>query len=227
MPTVIDQIHDILENFPTAVEITARKIQIQLFPTADLIVDLSKYPKKPKLKLPKPLEKVLGDIQMYIPGLLRWDKSNPMRIVSVIHYIKASIETISGIKVHLSDELFSNVCKFAQDALPNEMFCVLRLVNGILYEYVMAPGMESDETTAVFFLNRIGRDKTLIASCHSHPNGGTRPSQADLVTFRKKPVNIILGKPFNVSRVGVYNQLGESIPFELNIVDFSEDIPEI
>ena len=212
-----DQLREIQELFPRSYELANKKIEVPLFPEASLIVDFSRYPKKPKFTLPKQIARILGDLESFMPALNRWDKKNPPNLAPQIQYLKMSMETIAGVKVHLSEKILKDIGFIAQGAHPHEMFCLLRLTNGQIDEYVVAPGMEASETTAVFFPHRLGRDVTLVSTCHSHPSGNCRPSAADLQTFRQKPVNIISGYPYNVNNLGVYNMLGEPIPFEVHL----------
>ena len=110
----------------------------------------------------------------------------------------------------------------AKSFYPKEMFCLLRIINGVLAEFIMAPGSESSETSTVFLPNRMGIDNTIIASCHSHPSKNVKPSATDLLTFRNFSVNIIIGAPYDVSNIGVYNLQGQPIPFEIHVFDLLE-----
>jgi hypothetical protein len=56
-------------------------------------------------------------------------------------------------------------------------------------------------------------DKKTIAAVT--PNGSNHWSQADLSTFKQKPVNIILGHPYAYSSIAVYNQIRDPIEFEI------------
>ncbi len=94
------------------------------------------------------------------------------------------------------------------------MFCFLRLINGVLSEYVLAPQTHKGGSNVFFSSHDIDTDKTLVASCHSHPSGNYHPSEADLRTFRRKPINLILGNPFRITSMGVYDARGTPLSFD-------------
>ncbi len=216
------QFAEILAFFPNSRTIDDHMVEIPLFPEASITLSCKKYPKKPKIKIPKNAKKILGDIESFIPSLRYWDQSKPASLKNILFYIQAAGETLTGHLVHISEKIIEDISHIAKAAAPKEMFCLLRMVNGILHEYVMAPGMEASELTAVFFPNRLNQDSTLVASCHSHPSGNTHPSEADLQTFKKKPINIIIGAPYDITHLGVYNHRGELIQFQLNSVNFTD-----
>ena len=222
MLTKKNQIDKILEIYTETLIINDNKLKIPLFPKATLTITFNRYPKKPKMKLPKKIQRILGDYENFIPSLRNWDKSNPPVLSLIITALKYSIEMVGGIKVHFLDETIKDICYMARSSYPKEMFCILRIINGILSEFVMAPGSESSETSAIFIPQRLGHDNTLIASCHSHPSNNNRPSSTDLHTFRKFSVNIIVGAPYNVSSLGVYNIQGLPIPFEIHAFNLIE-----
>ena len=223
MINITTQIERILEDYPEAKKIGSFKIEVQIFPKVTLIIDLKKYPKKPKITLPKNILRVIKDYEPLIPVLRNWEKENPPLISLIITALKNCIEMTAGVKVHFLDKTIKDICFMAKSSFPNEMFCLLRTINGVLAEYVIAPGSESSALSAIFFPTRLGQDNTLIASCHSHPTPNNHPSKADLHTFRKFPVNIIIGAPYNFSTLGVYNLQGNPIPFEIHTFNLFEN----
>lgn len=55
-----------------------------------------------------------------------------------------------------------------------------------------------------------------VGSVHSHPSSSTTPSSGDLLSFsRTGGVHIIVAYPFNDSSIGVYNNKGEELEFEV------------
>jgi proteasome lid subunit RPN8/RPN11 len=58
------------------------------------------------------------------------------------------------------------------------------------------PGTESNPVSATVQTNMIPNDTRSVGSVHSHPNGVLRPSDADLGTFTKGSVHIIIGAPY-------------------------------
>ena len=220
--TLNEQIEKIQENYLEVGEISTNLFEIPLFPKMNLQVNLKKYPKKIKFIIPKQIKKILGVLETYLPAYQNWNKNEPPIISSLINSLKWTLETITGINIHFSDKIFKDLCYMGKSSHPNEIFCVLRIKDGVLSEYILAPQMVASETTAVFYPHRLARDRSICASFHTHPSGNYHPSLADLKTFRQKPVNIILGRPYNVSSIGVYNAIGENCEFEIN--DSSDEI---
>lgn len=213
------QIDKILEDYPDTIMIDSNNLKILLFPKAPLTINLNRYPKKPKLTLPKKIQRILGDIETYIPSFRHWDNSNPLLISLIITALKYSIEMVAGLKVHFIDKSIKDICYLARSSYPKETFCLLRIINGVLAEFIIAPGSEASETSTIFYPQRLGQDHTIIASYHSHPSKNIKPSSTDLQTFRKYSVNIIIGAPYNVSSLGAYNLQGHPIPFEIHAFD--------
>jgi len=222
MLTKKNQIDKILEKFPETKIIDSNNLKIQLFPKASLTINLNRYPKKPKMALPKKIQRILGDFEAFIPFLRYWDNSNPPLLSLVITALKQSIEMVAGLKIHFLDKTIKDISYMAKNSHPKEAFCLLRVINGVLAEFIIAPGSESSEISTIFFPNRLKHDNTIAASCHSHPNNNNKPSSLDLQTFRKFSVNIIIAAPYNVSTLGVYNRLGHPIPFEIHAFDLFE-----
>lgn len=215
MITLDEQIQRIKLQYNEIFYVARDKIEIPLYPKASVLVDFSKYPKKPSFSLPKPLLKLIPDFEVLLPRYKGWNKQNPPVTVELIIQLKQSIDILSGSKAYVSEDLLKVLFNVSQSNLPNEIFTLLRLSEGKFVEYVLAPGSEASETSAVFFPQRLSHDNTLCGTCHSHPSGNFHPSMADLQTFRQKMINIILAKPFTYQSIGVYNHLGEPIPFEI------------
>ncbi|MHA1646537.1 MAG: Mov34/MPN/PAD-1 family protein [Promethearchaeota archaeon] len=217
-----EQIANILDAFPGSFIKKKATLEVPLFPSASIIVELRSYPKRPKIILPKIFKRTFGDFDYFIPLYKNWDPKNPADLIQVLRGLQFGFETISGKKVHFSEKCIHDICYMAKSAYPKEFFSLLRIVNGMLHEYVLAPGTESSAISAVFFPSRVRGDQSLVATCHSHPTPNNHPSQADLHTFQNFYVNIIIGAPFNINTLGVYNFEGQPIPFEVHFADFLE-----
>jgi proteasome lid subunit RPN8/RPN11 len=215
MVSVEEQISRIIGHFPGTHEIQPRLLDIPLYPKMSIQVDLRKYPRRPKVILPKDISRLFDDIDAFISFLKEWDPNYPPYMDYIVGYIKWTIDAMAGLKARITDKLADQLCEFARDQAPQEMFCVLRISNGLIFEYVLAPGMEASEVAAIFYPHKIGRDTTIIGSCHSHPTPNNNPSPADLETFRQKPVNLIIGAPYKLSNIAVYNAVGKKIDLEL------------
>lgn len=215
---VDEQITEIMDFFPGTAIIKDSILEIPLFLSATIKVDLRKYPKRPKIILPKAFQKAFGDFEYFLSAYKSWNPRQPIQVYRIIQALQYGFETIAGKKVHFSDKIVNDICYMAKTAYPKEFFSLLRIVNGVLHEFILAPGTEASGISAVFMPSRVRGDKTLIATCHSHPTPNNHPSQADLNTFKKFYINIIIGAPFNVNTLGVYNFKGEPIPYEVHLV---------
>jgi proteasome lid subunit RPN8/RPN11 len=209
------QIRQLETFFPGSVKMLGKKIEVWLYPKVAATIDIGKYPKKVEISLPKQISRLIPDFEVLLPPLRNWDKANPPDLSLVLTHLKQSIDMISGIKAYISETLIKTLFTMAAEQLPNEILTLLRLSDGRLTEFIVTPGGQASEISAVFFPDRLARDHTLVASCHSHPSGNKFPSQVDLETFKQKPVNIILARPFNYISIGCYNQLGEPISIEI------------
>ncbi len=221
-----EQITEILDIFPGSFLKKKAVMEVPMFPSANIQVDLRKYPKRPKIIIPKKFQKAFGDFEYFLPTYKKWNRNHPIQISQILKALQYGFETIAGKKVHFSEKILNDICYMAKTAYPKEFFSLLRIVNGVLHEYVLAPGTEASGISAVFFPSRIRGDRTLIATCHSHPSPNNHPSQADLNTFKKFFINAIIGAPFSINTLGVYNFKGEPIPFEVHLsppLDFMED----
>lgn len=205
----------IIDFSNTAVEKKLNQFEIEIYPNIILKINFRRYPNKPKIELPKKITKNIPDIEQFLPELRKWNKSAPPQISDIINSIMQTLESITGKLVHISNNLFKELALIARENHPRETFCVLRLKNGFLQEYILAPQTKSSEKSAVFFPHRIGRDRSIIASFHTHPSGVFTPSAQDLKSFRLNPVNIIMGAPYNAISVGVYDSLGNALEFKI------------
>ncbi|MFB6308226.1 MAG: Mov34/MPN/PAD-1 family protein, partial [Haloarculaceae archaeon] len=63
----------------------------------------------------------------------------------------------------------------------------------VLTDVLVIPGTETNPVSATVKTNMIPNDVRAAGSIHSHPNGVLEPSQADLSTFGRGDVHIIVG----------------------------------
>ena len=216
MITLEAQIKFLNDSIKDAVQTKQNLFEIAIYPEVILKINFRGYPKKPKIILPKKITKSVPDIELFVPALRNWNKNDPPKIIDIIKAIMYSLESITGKMVHISQSLFDELMKISHGNHPKETFCVLRLINGILSEYILSPQTVSSEKSAIFYPRRIGRDRSIIASFHTHPNGVYSPSPMDLISFRLNPVNIIMGNPYNSNSLGVYDSLGQNLNFQID-----------
>lgn len=189
--------------------------EIQLFPKLTLVVDVSNYPKKPKIKVPKQITEISGELEPFHPMYENWDKRNPPLIADILKNYRRTMEMISGIKAYLKKDLIKNITSFAEQRYPEEGICVLRCLDGALSDLVMNPGSSSTSFFVIFNPRSVGYDKRLIATCHFHPSGTANPSPEDRDAFKMYPINIILGYPYSIKNFKVFNNVAQKIDFEI------------
>lgn len=87
----------------------------------------------------------------------------------------------------------------------------------VLSDVLVIPGTESNPVSATVKTNMVPNDTRAAGSIHSHPNGVLRPSDADLQTFGRGDVHIIVGAPYDRNDWQAFDNEGE--PMELDVVD--------
>jgi proteasome lid subunit RPN8/RPN11 len=92
----------------------------------------------------------------------------------------------------------------------------------VLSEVLFIPGTESNQVSAQFKTNQVPNDLRAAGSIHSHPNGVLRPSDADLASFTRNDVHIIIGAPYGPDDWQAFDSDGN--PIDLPVLDV--DPPE-
>lgn len=92
----------------------------------------------------------------------------------------------------------------------------------VITEVLVIPGTESSPVSATVQTSMVPNDRHTAGSIHSHPNGVLRPSDADIATFGKGSVHIILGAPYGPRDWRAFDREGE--PTELSVLDV--DVPD-
>jgi len=120
----------------------------------------------------------------------------------------------------------------AREAHPNEYMGLLRGEDArtlgldedgtVLSDVLVIPGTETNPVSATVKTNMVPNDLRAAGSIHSHPNGVLRPSDADLGTFGRNDVHIIMGAPYGPEDWRAFDREGE--PIDLRVLDI--DLPE-
>lgn len=120
----------------------------------------------------------------------------------------------------------------SEETHPNEYMGMLRGTEArevgldrdglVITDVLVIPGTESNSVSATVKTNMIPNDNKSLGSVHSHPNGVLRPSQADLATFTRGEVHIIIGAPYGRDDWKAFDSDGQ--PAELNVLDV--DLPD-
>lgn len=92
----------------------------------------------------------------------------------------------------------------------------------VVTDVLVIPGTESNPVSATVKTNMIPNDVRGIGSIHSHPNGVLEPSDADLGTFGRGSVHVIIGAPYRRNCWKTFDSKGN--PRELEVLDVT--LPE-
>ncbi|MFW5917956.1 MAG: Mov34/MPN/PAD-1 family protein [Haloferacaceae archaeon] len=94
----------------------------------------------------------------------------------------------------------------------------------VITDVLVIPGTESNPVSATVKTNMVPNDTSSVGSVHSHPNGVLRPSDADLGTFTKGSVHIIIGAPYGWNDWQAFDSSGE--PRDLPVLEVEMADPE-
>lgn len=94
-------------------------------------------------------------------------------------------------------ETLALLLQMGRDAHPNEFIAVLTESGGLIDEVNLLPGTVTGEDSAHIFYDMMPLSTHVAGSCHSHPNGVLRPSEADILFFpRTGRYHFIIGYPY-------------------------------
>jgi len=140
----------------------------------------------------------------------------------------------SGGVIGIADETLSFVLDASADTHPNEYMGLLRGEDArslgldrdgtVVTDVLVIPGTTSNPVSATVKTNMVPNDRKAVGSVHSHPNGVLQPSDADLATFGKGTVHIIVGAPYGRSDWRAFDQHGERR--DLPVLDVDLPDPE-
>jgi proteasome lid subunit RPN8/RPN11 len=113
-------------------------------------------------------------------------------------------------------EVLALIFEASKSSFPKEFGGLLRREGNVITELIMLPGTLSGEDSAIFNMNMLPIDRSIIGTVHSHPSPYPFPSKADLEFFDKYgAVNIIVAPPFTISSWKAYNSRGDEITLEV------------
>jgi len=129
--------------------------------------------------------------------------------------------------IGIAADAIDTVLEAAEDTHPNEYMGILRAETAgrlgldrdgrVVTDVLVIPGTESNPVSATVRTNMIPNDLRAAGSVHSHPNGVLRPSDADLATFGRGSVHIIVGAPYGPDDWRAFDREGE--PRDLPVLD--------
>ena len=133
----------------------------------------------------------------------------------------------SGDVVGIADDALTFALEASRESHPDEYMGLLRGEparefdvdhDGLLVtDVLIIPGTESNPVSATVKTSMVPNDFSSVGSIHSHPNGVLRPSDADLQTFGRGDVHIIVGAPYGKEDWQAFDNEGE--PIELDVLD--------
>jgi proteasome lid subunit RPN8/RPN11 len=137
----------------------------------------------------------------------------------------------SGV-VGIAEDALEFALEASEDAHPHEYMGFLRGESAsrlgldrdgtVITDVLVIPGTESNPTSATVQEYMIPNNIRSAGSVHSHPNGVLRPSDADLMTFGKGKVHIIIGYPYGRDDWQAFDRQGD--PRDLEVLDI--ELPE-
>jgi proteasome lid subunit RPN8/RPN11 len=132
----------------------------------------------------------------------------------------------------IADETLEFALQSSEETHPEEYMGFLRGTEAselglsqdglVITDVLVIPGTQSNSVSATVKTSAIPNDVKSLGSVHSHPNGVIRPSSADLETFGRGSVHIIIGAPYRDSDWKAFDSQGK--PTQLNVLDV--DLPE-
>jgi proteasome lid subunit RPN8/RPN11 len=87
----------------------------------------------------------------------------------------------------------------------------------VITDVLVVPGTEANSVSATVRTSQIPNDVKALGSVHSHPNGVISPSSADLETFGRGSVHVIIGAPYRRNDWKAFDSQGQ--PTTLNVID--------
>ncbi len=87
----------------------------------------------------------------------------------------------------------------------------------VITDVLVVPGTEANSVSATVRTSQIPNDVKALGSVHSHPNGVISPSSADLETFGRGSVHVIIGAPYRRTDWQAFDSEGQ--PTTLNVID--------
>lgn len=129
--------------------------------------------------------------------------------------------------IGIADAALSFALAASQDSHPQEYMGMLRgedarslgldRLGTVVTDVLIIPGTESNPVSATVKTSMIPNDIQSVGSIHSHPNGVLQPSDADLASFQRGDVHIIVGAPYEQDDWQAFDSSGD--PIDLPVFD--------
>jgi proteasome lid subunit RPN8/RPN11 len=133
----------------------------------------------------------------------------------------------------IAEDALRFALRASEDAHPDEYMGQLRGEDArklgldregtVITDVLLAPGTETNPVSAQFNPTYMPTDPDGVGSVHSHPNGVLRPSDADLATFTRGRVHIIVGAPYGPDDWRAFDNDGQPIDLEVLDVELPDE----
>lgn len=123
----------------------------------------------------------------------------------------------------------------AEDTHPNEFMGLLRVERAtrldrtdlapdalVITDVIIVPATKSSPVEARLRSDLVPNDGRTVGSIHSHPSGVLRPSAADLSSFGRGFVHIILGAPYGQDDWQAFDRDGDAMDLPVLDVDLED-----
>jgi proteasome lid subunit RPN8/RPN11 len=133
----------------------------------------------------------------------------------------------------IAEDALQFALQASEDSHPNEYMGQLRGTDAnklgldregtVITDVLLAPGTKTNPVSAEFNPSYLPNDPNGVGSVHSHPNGVLRPSDADLATFTRGKVHIIVGAPYGRNDWRAFDRNGEPTTLDVLDVELPDD----
>jgi proteasome lid subunit RPN8/RPN11 len=139
----------------------------------------------------------------------------------------------SGKILGIADSALKFALAASEESHPNEYMGLLRGEDArkvgldedgtVITDVLVIPGTETNPVSATVKTNMVPNDLRATGSVHSHPNGVLQPSDADLGTFGRNRVHIIIGAPYRRTDWKAFDRDGQEMDLPVLNVDPPEE----
>jgi proteasome lid subunit RPN8/RPN11 len=135
--------------------------------------------------------------------------------------------------IGIADDALQLALQASEDSHPSEYMGQLRGRSArklgldrdgtVITDVLLAPGTRTNPTSAEFNPSYLPNDLNGVGSIHSHPNGVLRPSDADLATFTRGKIHVIVGAPYGRGDWRAFDRNGKPTDLDVLSVDVSDE----
>ena len=115
-----------------------------------------------------------------------------------------------------SKGLLEALCDASNSTYPDEFIALLSVKERpeFVEEFVVVPAVFGKNFSS-FRLDSVPLDSKIVGTVHSHPSRNNRPSGADLRVFARGRVNLIIGFPYALESIRLFDNSGKELKLEI------------